>query len=266
MFGRAAVLAVGGAPEVPAPTRRYAFRSGAYALRLASNDRDREAAYRLRFLVFNLELNEGLASAYRTGRDTDEFDPVCDHLLVEHIPSGEVIGTYRVQTGLAAAGHRGFYSAREFDFAPYEKLRTELLELGRACVHRDHRSFEVLCLLWKGLAQYALEHGARYMIGCSSLTSQDPAEGSAMYHTLRGYLVEPALHTRPIGEYAFPLQAPSGAHLTPPKLLRTYLAIGAQICGPPAIDREFKTIDFLTLLDLEHIPPMVRARFLGDTR
>jgi len=32
-----------------------------------------------------------------------------------------------------------------------------------------------------------------------------------------------------------------------PKLLRTYLAIGARICGPPAIDREFKTIDFLTL-------------------
>jgi len=49
----------------------------------------------------------------------------------------------------------------------------------------------------------------------------------------------------------------------PPKLLRAYLSIGAKICGPPAVDREFKTIDFLTLLDLERISPTARARFLG---
>jgi putative hemolysin len=48
-----------------------------------------------------------------------------------------------------------------------------------------------------------------------------------------------------------------------PKLLRAYLSIGAKICGPPALDREFKTIDFLTLLDLESLPPSVRQRFLS---
>ncbi len=36
-----------------------------------------------------------------------------------------------------------------------------------------------------------------------------------------------------------------------PKLLKTYLAIGARIAAPPAWDREFRTIDFLTLLDLK---------------
>jgi len=263
MFGRAAVSAIlGRAAERAASPPGFWIRAGSYGLRLAENDRDREAAYRLRFLVFNLELNEGLASAYQTGRDTDEFDPVCDHLLVEHIPSGEVVGTYRVQTGCIAAGNRGYYSAREFDFAPYEPLRDQILELGRACIHRDHRSFEVLCLLWKGLARYAGEHGARYMIGCSSLTSQDPAEGSEMYHALREYLVRPGLQTRPIGDFGFPLAIPRGTRPTPPKLLRTYLAIGAQICGAPAIDREFKTIDFLTLLDLERLPASIRARFL----
>jgi len=53
------------------------------------------------------------------------------------------------------------------------------------------------------------------------------------------------------------------ASVQPPKLLRAYLSIGAKICGPPAVDREFKTIDFLTLLDLERISPTARARFLG---
>ena len=33
-------------------------------------------------------------------------------------------------------------------------------------------------------------------------------------------------------------------------LLRAYLTVGAQICGPPALDAEFGAIDFLTLLDL----------------
>jgi putative hemolysin len=47
-----------------------------------------------------------------------------------------------------------------------------------------------------------------------------------------------------------------------PKLLRAYLAVGAKICGPPAIDREFKTIDFLTLMDLETLHPRVYARFM----
>jgi putative hemolysin len=40
------------------------------------------------------------------------------------------------------------------------------------------------------------------------------------------------------------------------------LAVGAKICGPPAIDREFRTIDFLTLLDLEALHRRVYARFM----
>jgi putative hemolysin len=59
-----------------------------------------------------------------------------------------------------------------------------------------------------------------------------------------------------------PLMAPDNASDKIPKLLRAYLAVGARICGPPAIDREFKTIDFLTLMDLEALHPRVHARFL----
>jgi len=61
-----------------------------------------------------------------------------------------------------------------------------------------------------------------------------------------------------------PLVLPGDASDKVPKLLRTYLAVGAKICGPPAIDREFKTIDFLTLIDLETLHPRVRARFLNS--
>jgi putative hemolysin len=43
------------------------------------------------------------------------------------------------------------------------------------------------------------------------------------------------------------------------------MTIGAKICGPPALDRQFKTIDFLTLLDLRALPVGVRQRFLSDS-
>jgi putative hemolysin len=43
--------------------------------------------------------------------------------------------------------------------------------------------------------------------------------------------------------------------------LRAYLAIGAKICGPPALDRELKSIIFLTLLDLQTLPDETKRRF-----
>jgi putative hemolysin len=235
---------------------------GSYRVRLASSEADCLAAFRLRFLVFNLELDEGLDVAHGTGYDTDPFDAVCDHLIVEHRGSGKVVGTYRLQTGVVASANLGYYSEREFDFTPYKLLGNSLIELGRACVHRDHRSSEVLYLLWRGIAQYSTHHRGRYLIGCSSLTSQDPAHGTAVYEALKEQLVEPQLRTTPQPAFAMPLMSADNASDKIPKLLRAYLAVGAKICGPPAIDREFKTIDFLTLLDLEALHPRVYVRFM----
>jgi putative hemolysin len=238
------------------------IHQGSYQLRLASAEADRIAAFRLRFLVFNLELNEGLECAYVTGQDRDEFDGICDHLIVEHVGTGKIVGTYRLQTGAVALANAGFYSEREFDFSAYRQLGNSVIELGRACVHCDHRTSEVLYLLWRGIAQYAIHHGGRYLIGCSSLTSQDPAHGTAVYEAMREQLVEPHLRTTPQPAFAMPLMPADNASDKIPKLLRAYLAVGAKICGPPAIDREFRTIDFLTLLDLEALHRRVYARFM----
>ena len=142
-----------------------------YTARLARDAKEMKAAQALRFQVFNLELNEGLAQSYLSGLDEDLFDACCDHLIVEHLPSQMVVGTYRLQTGLNAAARLGYYSAQEFAFDVYEPWRADLVELGRACVHQQHRNLVVLGLLWKGIAGYARERGARYLIGSSSLNS-----------------------------------------------------------------------------------------------
>jgi putative hemolysin len=289
----------------PTPTHSHPARSasprihaevGRYRLRMAESNEDRDAACRLRFKVFNLELGEGLSSSYQTGMDTDYFDACCEHLLVEDkledSPTRRIVGTYRMQTGDTAGRNKGYYSEQEFNFAPYEPLRPGILELGRASIDREHRTPEVLTLLWRGIAQYATDMGLRYLVGCSSLTSQDPAEGWQMYRQLEHYRVTPEFETTPTAAFACPVEqgdahaqrssclmksdaAESGATSDPetepsapapvkvPKLLKTYLAIGARIAAPPAWDREFGTIDFLTLLDLKLLSSSARSRFLA---
>lgn len=238
--------------------------SGEYEVRLAGDSREIRGAQALRFQVFNLELNEGLSESFETQLDADPFDAGCDHLLVEHVPTGQIVGTYRLQSGRRAGENIGYYSAQEFDFDVYEPLRGELIELGRACVHRQHRNLHVLGLLWKGIADYARQHGARFLIGCSSINSQDPMVGAAAYAELyRRNLVSPELRTHPCAAYECSLDQLAPEPPAIPKLLRAYLTIGAKICGPPALDGQFKTIDFLTLLDLHALPALVRQRFLG---
>src|SRR5215472_6908543 len=236
--------------------------SSHYATRLARSAEEVRAAQVLRFEVFNLELNEGLACSHATGLDADPFDSACDHLLVEHVPTGQIVGTYRLQTGTNAASRLGYYCAQEFFFDVFEPYRSKIIELGRACVHRQHRNLVVLGLLWKGIADYAREHGGRYLFGCSSLTSQDPAVGASAYADLcRRHLVEPQWRTHPVPAYDCSLGYLAPDQVSIPKLLRAYLTLGAKICGPPALDREFKSIDFLTLLDLETLHPLARQRF-----
>lgn len=250
---------------------------GHYRLRMAETVEDREAACRLRFKVFNIELGEGLESSYETGLDRDQFDDCCEHLLVEDKLSRRVVGTYRMQSGRTAAANFGYYSEQEFSLAPYEALRAEILELGRASIDREHRTPEVLTLLWRGIAQYATDMGLRYLLGCSSLNSQDPVLGWKMFEQLGNYRVSPEFMTTTTEAFECPIEPrqrsaqndtclenqEASEPVKVPKLLKTYLAIGARIAAPPAWDREFGTIDFLTLLDLRMMSTAARNRFLA---
>jgi putative hemolysin len=237
-------------------------RTNRFRVGLAESLEDLMDCQRLRYLVFNCELGEGLESSKRFGLDRDRFDFICDHLMVHDTSSSKVVGTYRMQSGFRAKGNLGYYSEQFFDFRPFEKFRAEVLELGRACVHPEYRNTVVLHLLWKGIARYASSCGARYLLGCSSLTSQDEGEGMALFEVLKEkYLIEPELRTEPKVHAQCHASIPAAQAPAMPRLFRAYLDVSARLCGPPAIDREFKTIDFLTMIDLARIPERVRVRF-----
>ena len=229
-----------------------------YTLRWAQTPADLRSVQKLRFEVFNLELQEGLPTSHTTGLDTDAFDEVCEHLIVERSKDGLTVGTYRMQTGHSAALHNGYYCEQEFAFSVYEAHRHEILELGRACIAKEHRSMQVLALLWRGIADYAKQHQLRYLMGCSSLTSQDHAQGNAAYAQMQGALAPPHLRTMPHASFRLDSNLVESCSVKLPKLLSAYLSLGAWVCGPPAIDRSFRTIDFLTCLDLQ--APHMRQR------
>ena len=155
-----------------------------YFVTEAETPEDLCEAQRLRFEVFNVELTEGLVSSFVTGRDEDPYDAVCGHLMVRESATGRLVGTYRYQSGWNALAALGYYSETEFDLDPFESHRHQILELGRACVHKDHRNLRVLALLWRGIAVVAAQHRARFLIGCSSLNSTNPCEGLALYRHL----------------------------------------------------------------------------------
>jgi putative hemolysin len=175
--------------------------------------------------------------------------------MVERRDSGAVVGTYRVQTRTMAEAGAGWYTAGEFDLSaiPDEILNTAA-ETGRACVAREHRNGRVLNLLWKGLAAYLAHNHKRFLFGCCSLTSQDPNVARSTWELLSsGSFVHPRLRTDPLpGFECYPedFKGDPNVSVKLPPLFASYLKLNAKITGEPALDRQFKTIDFLCLLDI----------------
>jgi putative hemolysin len=227
-------------------------QDGEYQLLIANNSTLAQQALRLRYEVFNLELGEGLAESHLSGLDQDAYDPTCHHLLVLH--QQQVVGTYRLQTAEMAAQGAGFYSAGEFDLSqmPTPVLQSAV-ELGRACLHPAHRVPQALFLLWRGIALYMLALQKESLFGCCSLTSQEPAEGKAVMVQLQKLgVLHPSVQVQPLPEWQCysPEQVfPALPNIRIPKLFRAYLRYGAKVCGEPALDRHFKTIDYFVLFD-----------------
>ncbi|MGQ0573135.1 MAG: GNAT family N-acetyltransferase [Pseudonocardia sp.] len=231
-----------------------------YSLLLTTDTDEVLAAQRLRHQVFAGELGATLP-ARRPGVDEDRFDAFCDHLLVREDATGEIVGTYRVLPPARARAAGELYADGEFDLAALAPLRPQLVETGRSCVHPDHRSGAVVGLVWTGLGRYMTLTGHRWLVGCASVPLADGgALAASVWHQVRRRHYAP--DTRRVHPWRAWDVAPADRRLPLPPLLRGYLRLGAQVCGPPAHDPDFGCADFLVLLD---VPGMDRryARFFG---
>ena len=243
------------------PKIRMAVEKGSFLIKTVDNGRELARALKLRYAIFHHELLE--RKTHRYSVDTDKFDFMCDHLVIIDRKADRYIGTYRLNL---SSFSRAFYSSQEFDITRILKLPGVKLELGRACVDREYRSGIVIALLWRGLAEYIRLTGARYLFGCSSIMTTDLTETCIVHKYLRDTCyADESLRVHPTEKYRMPGiedcdrivaagEHPEGAaKKLIPSLLDFYIKAGAKICGEPALDRDFKCVDFFTVLDMEHL-------------
>ncbi|MBP7132408.1 MAG: GNAT family N-acetyltransferase [Aquabacterium sp.] len=229
------------------------------------------AAQRLRYEVFALEMGARLTVPVGSpaGHDIDLFDPYCEHLLVRLLSDsnepGDVIGTYRVLTPASAKRVGGLYSETEFDLTRLRPLRSKMVELGRSCVHPDHRSGGAIMALWGALAEFMVRNDLDTMIGCASISMRDGGHVAAsLWEQLRQTHLAPIdLQVRP----RLPLPVDElDRHLKvePPALIKGYLRAGAKVLGAPAWDPDFNTADLPLLMRITDLPSRYRKHFLGS--
>ena len=247
------------APRLPAAAHRSPARPLSVAA--AHSDEDIRAAQRLRYTVFAEEMGARLHNR-APGLDHDRLDDYCQHLIVRD-GRGQVVGCTRILTADAARRAGGFYSQGEFDLAPVLALPGQIMEIGRTCVHPDHRNGATIGTLWSGLAAFIAEHDIDYLIGCASIPlGEDGGAARALYAELaQRHLVPEPLRVQP----RLPLPRHDGvAHPVGPMppLLKAYLRLGARIGGEPCLDLDFKVADVFILLSTPHIERRYARHFL----
>ena len=222
-------------------------------------------AQRLRYEVFGKEMGARLPETL-AGHDIDLFDDYCEHLLVRDGASGAVIGTYRVLTPAQAKRVGGTYTDTEFDLTRLRFMRERMVELGRSCVHAEHRHGGVILALWGALFEFMARNQLDTMIGCASIpmlhngiVSGDAA--ASMWKQLsKTNLASIEFHALP--RLPLPIEElDSDLPVEPPALIRGYLRLGAKILGAPAWDPDFNTADLPMLMQVKDLPNRYRKHF-----
>ncbi|MCF8059554.1 MAG: GNAT family N-acetyltransferase [Bacteriovoracaceae bacterium] len=246
------------------PTFDFRIETSRYLLETASTTNDLLEVFELRHKIFLEEA--GASKVDPDGFDLDEFDSICDHIIIRSKEENKIVGTYRVISSLYSDD---FYSQSEFELEEFLSSPGHKLELGRACIDRNHRNGAVIDLLWHGIGRYINLAGSRYLFGCSSLKITNPNDAKAVLnffkkegHFDNRYFVNPSEKFNMDIYKVVPTEMDDELlkSLIPP-LLRSYFTAGAKVYGEPALDREFNCIDFLTILDMENLSPSFKRRY-----
>jgi putative hemolysin len=235
---------------------------GSFQLKTVSNSEELIEALKLRYQVFHREM---IGKTKPHGIDVDEFDFVCDHLIIRDQRSNRIVGTYRLNCSLFS---NRFYSENEFEMAPILTSKGTKLELGRACIDKEFRRGAVISLLWKGIALYMAKTNSDLVFGCASVKTQSPRQAALLYRYFEEQNRFRADYFCPPKEkFSMPnidlwiqsldrdlsLEEGSEAEALVPSLCQAYLKAGAYLGGEPAYDEEFKCIDFLTILEKDDL-------------
>lgn len=232
-------------------------------IRLAQDERDLRAAQRLRYEVFIEELGGDGAMVDHVNRlEIDEFDPWFDHLLLidpsrDAAQLQDVVGVYRLLTSDKAEQLGRYYSESEYDLTPLKATGRKLLELGRSCVHKDHRGGAAMLLLWNALADYVLERDIEVMFGTASFHGTNPETmRQALSYLHYNHLAPQDIRVTALEDHRQKMDLLSEAEVdrrealaSMPPLIKAYLRLGGFVGDGAWIDHDFNTTDVCLLMD-----------------
>jgi len=238
--------------------------AGDFEVRLAQTAAEIDAAQALRYRIFYEEMGaHATPEMARLHRDFDDYDQVCDHLLVLDRRRGEgpegIVGTYRLIRRPAAERLGRFYSAAEFDIQPMIDFPGEVLELGRSCIASDARNTATMQMLWRGIALYAYHYNIKFMFGCASMPGTDPAaHAEAMSYLYHHHLAPPEIRVRALpSRYVKMDMLPEGSYeprkalMKVPPLIKGYLRLGGFVGDGAVIDEQFHSTDVFIIVKTE---------------
>ncbi len=250
------------------PQIRLSFTLGHYLVRTADTVQELRECFKLRNEVFNKEF-----CGVDRGYDIDRFDSRFDHLVIVDQRSNQIVGTYRLN---CLESLKNSYTALEFDLTSILNQPGPHLELGRACIHRSHRTGSVIALLWRGIAEYMKLSQANLLFGCSSVKVDNPRDAALLYqYFVNEGFVKSQFFSKPQKKFlmadfeawleyfkkTFTEEHKAEAQKLLPSLLKSYLRLGASIAGEPAYDADFNCIDFLTVLKRESLDASLMKKF-----
>ena len=262
---------------------------GELCVRLAHNKEDLKAVQALRYSIFYKTLGAHPKLSQRLTRlDRDHYDDICEHLLLTtravvqgapkktQLANGEtVVGCYRLLRRGIAEQSSGFYSANEFDLAPFLSgigRGLNILELGRSCVAPAFRSGNGISLMWRGLGVLIKTYEVDAMIGCASFAGTNlemlaqPLSYLHHFHSAEGMWRVRAHQERYIDMNIQALDEinPKAALRALPPVLRGYLRSGALIGDGAVIDHQFNTTDVFVIMPLSQLSERYRERYVAE--
>jgi putative hemolysin len=222
-----------------------------WRLGLATDSREREAVFRLRYQVFVVEQGyKHVGTDAGPGLDMDHFDEWCDQLFLYDEARDRVVGTYRAIRGSEAIRRGGFYAGDEFDLSGLAPIAAQILQGGRTCVAADYRDTVAFQYLSYGMELLLRAYECRYLLGADSFRA-DLDQLSRIDSHVRKFHMDPEWFVEPwdanrVSGLRAVETSPADERLLP-DIVRMDLRLGFLVCSPPVWDPGFECYDLLML-------------------
>lgn len=234
--------------------------------------------YRVRFSTTPIDIIAAQALRYRTfrggeGLDKDEFDDICQHVLVEEVETDRLVCTFRMLTMQNGADIGRSYSAQFYELSNLHNIEGMVVEMGRFCIDPTYNDPDILRIAWAAMTNYVDDNDVELLFGCSSFSGTEADEYADSFALLKERHIAPKrflpkIKAPKVFQFAKKLKLfkPNlkAAQKRMPPLLRTYLLMGGWVSDHAVVDNDLNTLHVFTGLEIRGIPDN-RKRLLRAT-